>query len=400
MKIRIAYIGLLSLLMLGCSSTTKVKEPTALAPLDSLYTLDRQWQVKMQSMPSLDSEGLFFAEDNEKLYAASSTGHVVALSKQLKTRWIDQVTWQTKFSSPVVSGPAKYSDQLIVGTAKGLLMSLSAETGQVSWQAELSSEVMSHAVISEGHIFTRTVDGKLYSVDAKSGEITWVVEHQMPSLSLRGAPAVLVHEGSLYVGWESGVVQALSAKSGALLWEARVAIPKGRTDLERMVDIQSSLVIQNNRLFVLGFHGKLAAIDPNNGEFFFVKELSGYSDFVVDESNIYVADDQDVLHAFDLLHGTNLWKQEALKGRVLGDLSFYGDYLLVTDAWGYMHWVDRLQGVETARLKHSDEYGGGNKIVRSHIDGSMVTLLDGDGFVTRYLIKPSDLALFRAKHNE
>jgi len=395
MKTRFALIGLLSVMLGACSSSPVMKEPSVLAPIDSLYSLKKNWQVKTETMPSRDAEGLFFSEDEQNVYAASAKGHVIALKKENTSRWIDQVVWQTKFSSPIVSGPAKQGNHLIIGSAKGLLMSLSASTGQIEWQTQLSSEVMSYAVIAEQKVFTRTVDGKLYALDFETGDVIWVAEHKMPNLSLRGAPSVLYHEENLYVGWESGMIQALSAKSGALLWETRIAVPSGRTDLERMVDVQASLVMKSNRLIALGYHGKLVAINPANGNFYFVKELSGYSDFVVDDEKIYVVDDQDVLFAFDLANGSTLWTQTALKNRLVGDLNFYKDDLLVSDSWGYLHWINRIQGTESARVKHSNEYGDGNRILRVKVDDKTLTLLDGEGVITHYNVEPSNLSLFK-----
>ncbi len=396
MKRHVVLIGLCSIMLLGgCSSTPSIKEPEALAPLEALYTLKKNWQVKTETMPNRDSEGLFFTEDASNLYAATATGYLVALTKETQTRWKDQVVWEVKFASEIVSGPAKQGEQLIVGTAKGLLISLSTDHADIKWQTQLSSEVMSYPVISQQTIFTRTVDGKLYAVNAVTGEVVWIIEHEMPSLSLRGSPAVLHFEDVLYVAWESGMVQALSASSGTLLWEKRIATPKGRTDLERIVDIQASLVMKEGRLIALGYHGKLVAINPLNGEFFFEKELSGYRDFVVDSDRIYVVDDHDILYAFDLFSGTVLWTQEAFKGRSVGDLSFYQDALLVADGWGYLHWVNRVQGTEFARVKRSNEYGDGNQVLRIKVDGKQLTLLDGEGTVTQYDVEPSNLALFR-----
>lgn len=400
MKIRFAFIGVLTVILSGCSTPKVVKEPTVLAPLESDYSLHKNWQVKTETMFNRDSEGLFFSEDTDNLYIANSRGYVVALKKENTSRWTDQVVWQTKFATPIVSGPAKHGDSLIVGTAKGLLMVLSAADGSIVWQTQLSSEVMSHAVVAEQKIFTRTVDGKLYAVNLETGAIIWVAEHQMPSLSFRGSPPVIYSEGSLYVGWESGSVQAFSAKSGALLWETRIAVPQGRTDLERMVDVQSGLVLTQNRLIALGFHGKLVSINPDNGNFYFVKEVSGYSDFVVDEGTIYVADETDVIYAFDLLSGSQIWKQEAFKTRMVGDLTLYKDELLVVDGWGYLHWMNRVQGTESSRVKHSNEYGDGNRILRVKVDGSQLTLLDDEGVITHYTVKPSNLAIFKAEHAE
>jgi len=399
MKIRVALIGFCSAFLLGgCSSSPSVKEPTALAPLEPIYTLKKSWQVNTETMPNRDSEGLFFTENASNLYVATATGYLVALTKEAQTRWKDQVVWQAKFASEIVSGPAMQGGQLIIGTAKGLLVSLSTEQAQIKWQTQLSSEVMSYPVIAQQTIFTRTVDGKLYAVNAVTGEVIWIVEHEMPTLSLRGSPAVLYAEDVLYVAWESGMIQALSASSGTLLWERRIATPKGRTDLERIVDVQASLVMKEGRLIALGYHGKLVAINPLNGQFFFEKELSGYRDFVVDSDRIYVVDDTDVLYAFDLFSGAMQWTQTAFKDRLVGDLIFYQNDLLVSDGWGYLHWINRVQGTESARVKHSNEYGDGNRILRIKVDGKQLTLLDGEGVITQYDVEPSNLTLFKKEH--
>lgn len=397
MKTRLILIGVWAAILVACSAPKMVTEPTILTPLDSHYTLQKQWQIKTETMPNRDSEGLFFAEDAHHLYVASATGYLVSLQKKNSSRWTDQVIWESKFSAPIVSGPAKAGSSLFIGTAKGQLIAISTLDGHQLWQTQLSSEVMSYPLIIDQRIITRTVDGKLYAVNITNGDVLWVAEHQMPSLSLRGAPAVIYQEGTLYVAWESGTVQALSAKSGALLWETRIAVPKGRTDLERMVDIQARLVIQDNRLFALGFHGKLVSINPENGNFYFVKEVSGYRDFVVDDRAIYVVDDEDIIHAFDLSNGTKIWRQEAFKRRLVGDLNLYKDELLVVDGWGYVHWINKVQGIESSRFKHSNDYGDGNRILRVKVEGTALTLLDDEGVITRYSVKPSNLAQFKAE---
>lgn len=394
----VAVLSGVSLLQ-GCSTSKPMVEPF-MAPMESDYALQKNWQVKLATLPNRDVEGLFFAESSEHLFIASETGHLAALKKDNQSRWVDQVTWQVKFDSPIVSGPTRDGDRILVGTSKGQMIAVAADTGEYLWQKQLSSEVMSRAIVAEGKIFTRTVDGKLYALNANSGEEIWVVEHQMPSLSLRGSPAVVYENGVLYVGWESGSVQALTVQSGERLWETRVAVPRGRTDLERMVDVQASLVLNGDRLYALGYHGKLASIDPRTGNFFFVKEVSGYRDFVVDNSGLYVVDENDVLYGFDKQSGTQFWKQESFKNRLVGDLSLSGDDILAVDAWGYLHWVSKVQGVEIGRVKHSNEYGDGNRILRVFSQAEKTYLLDDEGIITSYNVKPSNLKQFRIEHNE
>ncbi|BCN93809.1 hypothetical protein THMIRHAM_15940 [Thiomicrorhabdus immobilis] len=386
-------------LLAGCSTSKPLVEPY-MAPMESDYSLHKNWQVKLESMPNRDSEGLFFAEDDKSIYVASETGHLVSLLKSNTSRWSDQVQWQAKFDSPIVSGPTLDEDRLLIGTSKGQLIAVSAQTGEYLWQSQLSSEVVSRALVADRKIFTRTVDGKLYALNAKTGKVIWVAEHQMPNLSLRGSPAPVYADGKLFIGWESGSIQALSAKSGALLWETRIAVPKGRTDLERMVDIQANLIVKDDRLFALGFHGKFASINPENGNFYFVKEISGYRDFVTDDAAVYVVDEDDVMYAFDMVSGANLWKQNAFKGRLVGDLSLSSDDVLAVDGWGYLHWLNKTQGVEIARAKHSNEYGDGNRILRVYSESNRSYLLDDEGVITSYDVTPSNLKLFKIEHNE
>lgn len=386
-------------LLSGCSSTQPLVEPY-MAPMESDYSAHKNWQVKLESMPNRDTEGLFFAEDTSQLYIATESGHLAALKKENRSRWIDQVVWQVKFDSPIVSGPTRDNDRIFIGTSKGQLIAIAAESGAYLWQSQLSSEVISRAVIAERKIFTRTVDGKLYALSAKTGKVQWVTEHQMPSLSLRGAPEVVYANGKVFVGWESGIVQALSARSGALLWESRIAVPRGRTDLERIVDVQAKLVFKDDRLFVLGYHGKLASMNPDSGQFYFVKDVSGYRDFVVDDQRLYMVDEEDVLHAFDINSGVQTWKQAAFKNRLIGDLAESNSDILAVDSWGYLHWINKLQGIEIGRVKHSNEYGDGNRIARVYSEGSRLYLLDDEGVITSYDVAISDLKKFKLEHDE
>lgn len=394
----VVVLTISALLLAGCSSNEKTIERATLTPLESPYSVIKHWQVTLEGFFNQDSEGLSIAESEGFYYLASESGIVASLYKAPKARWHEQVNWQLKFASPVVSGPTLSGDTLFIGTAKGQLVALEAMNGTILWQTQLSSEVLSAPVVAGDKIFTRTGDGKLVAIERKSGQQIWQVEHQMPSLSLRGAPPVLVDGHRVFIAWETGVVQALSTHSGALQWETRIAMPSGRTDLERMTDIQAKLQLRDGRLLAQGFHGKLVAIHPDNGQFYYEKALSGYRDFVVDGSHVYAMDEQDVLYAFDLYTGANLWRQEALRHRQLTDLVLYDDRtLLVSDGDGYLHWIDRLQGIETARVKHSNDYGLGRHIQTLLVSGSLLTLLDEKGVVTQYEVVPSNLSLFKQR---
>ncbi|BBP42975.1 outer membrane protein assembly factor BamB [Thiosulfativibrio zosterae] len=388
--------------MLGltaCSSAKIVRVPTPLAEMSSPLELQRDWQLTLDQFAYSDSEGLYFGADDQQVYFATPSGLLTAVTKSTKTRWQDQIVWQQKFDQPLISGPTVEEENLILGTAKGSLIALSKKTGQLVWQTQLSSEVLSRAVVADGDIYVRTVDGKLNAVKASTGKVKWVVDHQLPNLSLRGIAPITIHDDVVYVGWESGYVEALSAKSGERLWRTQVAIPKGRTDLERMVDLQSQLILTQGRLFVLGYHGQLVSLNPQTGNLYWSKPVSGFRDFVVDESRVYLVDEDDILSAFDVANGTEVWRKDAYKYRVLTDvLSYNSDQLLLADGQGYVFWIDKIDGSEFARSRVSNNYGTGDKIVRVMQDDNRIYIQDVDGIVSAYRIKPSNWYLF--KHPE
>jgi outer membrane protein assembly factor BamB len=379
----------------ACSSSKVVRTPAELVSIDSPLQLAHNWQVTLHAMQSGDEGGLNIAQNQTMVFSADSTGLVSAFKKANQSRWTDQVVWQTQIAEKIASGPTYADKVVLVGTTKGRLIALAEQTGEALWQVQLSSEVLSRPVVADGRIFTRTVDGNLYALQLADGAQIWVTEHQVPNLSLRGTSPVLYQQGVLYIGWETGKVEAVSAESGKSLWETRIAIPRGRTDLERMVDVQSALVLKHDRLVALAFHGKLASINLDNGNLYFAQDVSGFRDFVVDDNAIYVVDEDDIVQAYDLSNGTKLWSQVGLKYRNLADLVEYQDKIMAIDGYGYVHWLDKTHGTIVARVKHSNDYGDQNRVVRAVVEGDVLYMLDSGGSINRYEIKPSDLALFK-----
>lgn len=325
----LAVAGLLS--VSGCSSTLELQEPK-MEPLESPLQLSAQWVVYQGALDKHDTKALTIATYDNLIFVANNNGRMVAIDRNSPRKGEDSIVWQTGFSERIISGPVLDNGHLLIGTDKGHVKALDAQSGKLLWQTQLSSEVLSSAFVQGDKLFTRTGDGKVYALSRNTGEVIWTSEHQMPKLSLRGAPQVIANDEMVFVAWESGIVQALQAQSGELLWESRVAIPSGRTDLERMVDIQANLVLKDNVLYALGYHGKFVAINIETGNFLFVNEISGYRDFVVGEQVIYLVDEDDVLMALDLYSGTQLWKQNTMKGRMLNDLSLHNNQLIAAIA--------------------------------------------------------------------
>jgi len=379
----------------GCSSPIKVRIPAPESTASSAYDLHRVWQLTLDAFAYSDSEGLYFAQDAKHDYFAVPSGTVTAVVKTPQGRWTDQVVWQRKFDEPVLAGPVVSKNKLLIGTAKGHLMALSTLDGHIIWSTELTSEVLSNPLVKKGHVYVRTVDGKLSDVNEKTGQVIWTIEHPMPSLSLRGIAPVTLYDGKLFVGWEDGFVEALDASTGERLWTTQVAIPKGRTDLERMVDIQAQVMIKNNRVVVLGYHGQLVSLNIETGNLYWAKKVSGFRDFVIDSQAIYLVDEDDILHAYDAENGTELWKNKQLKYRLLTDVENYSNTQLVLgDGYGVIHWIQKSDGAEIAHVRHAAKNELGQQIVRLFVAKNNLLVQDSAGYVTDYQVVPSDWYLF------
>lgn len=384
------------LVLAGCSNPKVVRVPTPLLKLTSPYSLDKQWQLQVNAFNPADSHGLYFATTADEVYFATPAGGLSKARRGNQARWTDQVIWQSKLQASITAGPTLYDQKVIIGTAKGQVLALSQHHGEIEWMAQLSSEVLSRPVIAEGKVFVRTVDGKIAALNAQTGKKEWEVEHSLPNLSFRGIAPITYDNGQLYMGWESGQVQSLEAKTGELNWQTQVIVPSGRTDLERMVDIQAALIVKGERLFVLGYQGKLVALNVRSGNLYWSKEFSGFRNFVVDDKALYLVDEDDILTAVDYVNGTQLWQQQNFKFRQLRSLAFYQDnQLLIADGLGYLHWVDKLDGTPVARARHGNgALGTSEDIARIQVVEDQVFVLDNDGFMVAYRIQPSDWYLF------
>lgn len=374
----------------SCTQPKLVRVPSALVDLTSAYEVSLQWQITSGKLDYSDSDGLFFANDDEHVYFANTNGIITSALIKEDGAWEDQVEWQRKYNEPIVSGPVLSEKGIIVGTSKASVMLLSPKDGHILWQTSLSSEVLSKAVVVDdefvkGAVYVRTVDGQLYSLNVSTGKINWAVNRQLPKLSLRGIAPVTYDDGVIYLGWENGKVESIDAVTGQLKWSTQVVVPKGRTDLERLIDLQAELLIKNGRLYVFGYHGKLVAINPQNGNLFWAKEVSGYQDFIVDNQALYLVDEDDILMAYDLSNGTQIWKQVNFKYRELADLTFYGEnQILLADGQGYFHWIDKLDGTQIARDSHVELENVGERIIRVHVANTRIFTLDIQGHVSVY----------------
>jgi outer membrane protein assembly factor BamB len=155
----------------------------------------------------------------------------------------------------------------------------------------------------------------------------------------------------VFCGFSNGRLVAFDLESGRLLWEATVSVPRGRSELERMVDIDGDPLVLGGLVFAATYQGELAAMVEKSGEVVWRRKLSSHAGLGGDFQQLYVTDDEDRVWAIDPRNGAALWKQEKMYGRKLTAPIPMGNYVLVGDYEGYVHALSPDDGAVIGRIR-------------------------------------------------
>ena len=317
----------------------------------------------------------------ERVYVADRKGTVSAVEVET-----GKVVWRTKTDIAISAGTGVGEGLALVGSSEGDLVALDAESGEIRWRTEVSSEVLSVPQVYEGVVIVQTVDGNLAGLDAGSGEVLWIHDRSVPVLTLRGTSTPLVADGVVLAGFANGKMTALETGSGREIWEAAVAIPHGRTELQRIVDLDANPVVRQGVLYVSSYQGRLVAISLQDGRVLWNRDMSSYAGLDVDNRHVYVSDSDSEVWALDRLSGGSLWKQGALRQRALTGPAIIGDYVGVGDFEGYLHLLSRLDGSIAGRVRVDSDGISATPIA---VFGDRLLVLGAGGTLAFYQLEPA-----------
>jgi outer membrane protein assembly factor BamB len=305
-----------------------------------------------------------------RVYAASFDGVVMALDALSGQR-----LWETATGLPVSGGVGVSDDGLaLVGTNKGQVVALRQDNGQEAWRVQVSTEVLAPPRAASGIVVVRTGDGKFTGLDARTGERRWVYAPTMPALSLRGSAPPVLTRALVIAGLETGKLLVLSLDKGLPVTEKTIAPPRGRTEIERLIDIDAEPKIFGDNLYLAAYRGNVAALDMRGGNLLWNRELSSYAGLDVDERQVYVSDDTDAVLALDRRSGGTLWKQAELTGRRLSAPAATRDHVVVGDFEGYLHWLSKDDGKIVGRIR-----AAGKAIVAPPLVAGDTVFVQGQG---------------------
>lgn len=355
----LSSVLLMTTTLTGCgkffSKPVKVNEPTPLVKLtqtaNTLTPLFQQTLGTSQRVATKNSfgkntltqanSGFKVATDSQGYVAASPNGTVITTDMNGKK------LWQVGFNQGLSAGASldTASNTVIVTDSKGGVIALERTTGKVRWQHDVGSLVLSPALISNNRVIVLSNNGVVNGLSLQNGDIIWQFGTQNPALSVRGsASPILLDASHTLVSTADGRIHAININDGVPVWSRRISNSQGASDIDRLIDIDATPVLQGNMLYVLTYSGQLVAIDMTTRQLAFVKEYAGLKSVAVDASQVVLTTLTGEVVALNRTTGDTLWSNDSLRYRGLSNPVITNNTVIVGDALGYIHVLDKASG--------------------------------------------------------
>lgn len=380
MKIRIFVLTLFTLAQ-GCThiddymfGKDNTPQPKQLKEIQPKIKVAQNWTAPVgKARKSNEHLNLKPVIRGDIIYTADASGLVQAVSKK-----DGQVKWSTLLKNNIVSGPTVADGFVIVGTNASTLVLLNQANGKEIWQHKVSAEVLAPPALSHQKVIAKTIDGKVYAIDAVNGKQLWVADHGAPGLVLKASSSPIVVDNLILIGFSDGKLDALELQTGRLMWQRSIAYGTGASDVDRLVDIDSDPIINNNIAYLASYQGYVGALSLSNGQFLWRKPASVYKNMLLSHNNLYFTDSNDVLWSLNSRTGQVNWKQTALKARGLtAPVLIRGD-LAVGDRTGYLH----ILSTQTGELLGRSQLSGGVTVSPS-VSGQKMYVLTDNGMLNQ-----------------
>lgn len=382
--IRLIAVGLL-VFTGGCSTISgwfsdDDEDPTApveLVDIEPSVVIKKLWSTGVGNGQGKGLYRITPALDGEMIYAAAADGRVVALN-----RHTGKTQWREDLDRSLSGGVGHYNDSLLLGSAEGAVLRVDAASGKVLWSTQLHGEVLAAPQSNGQVVVAQSYDGKLQGLAYDDGALLWTYDSNVPVLTIRGTSTPILEDGRVYAGFANGRVLALNAATGAVLWEIRVAISQGRSEIERIVDVDGSMVLAGNELYAASYQGRVVSIDVLNGRKNWQQDVSSFSGVGVGFGNVYVADEDGSVYAYQRTGAGIRWVQDALGYRELSRPTPVSSYVAVADFEGYVHLLSQVDGDIVGRVK----VDGDGARADMHSDGNLLYVFGDSGKLVAYEI--------------
>ena len=337
---RIGIVTLAAVLLAACASNEVANKPAELADVETPEVkFKRAWSKDVGAGSAGKFAALVPLVVDTRVFTADAKGQIRALDTGAGA-----TLWSKSTDYRFVAGPGLGNGQVLLGTLDGEVVAFDTVTGEERWRTVVDAEVLAAPVEGGGRVVTRTVDGRVFGLDADNGEREWEFNRAAPALTLRGLSDPLVRGGNTIIGLDTGHVISLDTRTGDVDWEQLIREPTGRSELERIVDVDAQLLLDDGRLFTASYGGELVVLSAVTGREIWRRNLQSYTGMAVNGDQLYVTDAAGTVWALDVVTGAAIWDQSDLSYRGLTQPVWFRGNLIVGDYEGYLHVLSPADG--------------------------------------------------------
>jgi outer membrane protein assembly factor BamB len=367
-------------LLAACSKNKNPEQPAKLAPIKSSLRVKHIWSASVSDRGAKRLRlGLGLAVDGDRVFASGHKGEVAAFDLRSGHR-----LWRTNTRLPLGGGPAVRGNLVVVGASDGHVIALNAADGKPLWTVLINGAVIAAPAISDNVVAVRSVDGKLRALSPTDGHELWESEQDVPSLSLRGTSTPVIAGDAIICGFDDGKVVAVNATDGSQLWQATVSAPHGRTEIERLADVDGPVSVAGKDVYAVGYHGNVTMLALDSGQTWWSHKASSYRGVVLGNNAVYMSTADGQVVALNPTNGSVIWSQGALRYRGLTAVAVSNDAVIAADFQGYVHFLDKSSGAFIARVRAGKLRISNTPIV----EGDEVVVINDGGRISAFRMSP------------
>ena len=255
------------------------------------------------------------------------------------------------------------------GASDGHVAALNAADGKPLWTVLINGAVISAPAISDNVVAVRSIDGKLRALSPTDGHELWEADQEVPSLSVRGTSSPVIVGDLIICGFDNGKVLAVNSSDGSRVWLSTISAPHGRTEIQRLADVDGPVHVVGKDVYAVGYHGNVTMLALDSGQTWWSHEASSYRALAMGRDAVYMSTAEGQVVALNRTNGSAIWTQPALAYRGLTAVAVSDDAVIAADFQGYVHFLDKSTGaliarVRSGRLRISNQIGRASCRVR------------------------------------
>jgi len=352
-------------------------KPSELVDFDASIKVKRIWNAKLGGDAEFLRVALQPTGDGSRIYAASQDGNVVAFDPESGRQ-----IWRRKLDIELSAGPGAGEGRVVVLAKDGLAIMLDAATGEEQWRADIAAESLARPLIKDETVIVQTIDNRLQSLSVFDGRSGWSIVQSTPALSMRGSSSPAAVGSAVVAGFDTGRLLAAEIDTGTVIWESLISPPTGRSDLARLSDIDGSIAVVGQDIYVSGYQGRTAALASESGQVLWNRDISSAEGVAASWNAVYTTRDDGEIIALTRRSGAEEWRNDSLLRREPTLPVPFNTAVVVGDFEGYLHFFSNIDGEPVARVR------SGNKAISSApvVVANRLYVQSDNGSISAYVI--------------